>query len=116
MKTTFNKDQRSIRSRAMVTDNIAIELSTTWNKDRKYYLITVARLFVNDRGFQTLSIMEDMQTLDHVVPVSPRYSAKKLQEEHNRKIARVFNDDGSVIDSATAWAKDSAIAARELAK
>ena len=116
MKTTFNKDQRSIRSRAMVTDNIAIELSTTWNKDRKYYLITVARLFVNDRGFQTLSIMEDMQTLDHVVPVSPRYSAKKLQEEHNRKISRVFNDDGSVIDSATAWAKDSAIAARELAK
>ena len=73
-------------------------------------------MFVNDRGFQTLSIMEDMQTLDHVVPVSPRYSAKKLQEEHNKKIARVFNDDGSVIDSASAWAKESAIAARELAK
>ena len=116
METVFNKDRRSIRSRAMVTDNIAIELSTTWNKERKYYLITVARLFVNDRGFQTLSIMEDMQTLDHVVPVSPRYSAKQLQEEHNKKIARVFNDDGSVVESGIAWAKDSAVAARELAK
>ena len=115
METVFNKDRRSIRSRAMVTDNIAIELSTTWNKDRKYYLITVARLFVNDRGFQTLSIMEDMQTLDHVVPVSPRYSAKQLQAEHNKKIPRVFNDDGSVIPAGIAWAKDSTIAARELA-
>ena len=112
METTFDKDQRSIASRAMVTENIAIELSTTWNKEHKYYFITVSRFFIED-GFQKLSVFDDVLVLDHLVPVSPRYSAKKLREVHSKKLSRVFREDGSVLSPAEDWAKESVIAKRK---
>lgn len=109
METTFDKDQRSIASRAMVTENIAIELSTTWNKAHKYYFTTVSRIFI-ENGFQKLSVFDDMLVLDQLVPVSPRYSAKKLREVHAEKLPRVFREDGSILGHAENWAKESAIA------
>ena len=112
METTFDKDQRSIASRAMITENIAIELSTTWNKERKYYFITVSRIFI-ENGFQKLSVSDDVLVLDHLVPVSPRYSAKKLREVHAEKLPRIFRNDGSVLSLAENWAKGSVIAKRK---
>lgn len=79
MQTIFNKDSRSIKTTLQIGENKALQLSTHHNKERKQYLVSIARVFIRD-GFTRLSPMEDMEII-RAIPTN-RYSYKTMEAEH----------------------------------
>lgn len=79
LNTTINKESRSIKTIVRIGEDKALQLSTHHNKERKHYLVSIARVIIRD-GFTRLSPMEDMEII-RAIPTN-RYSFKAMEKEH----------------------------------